>query len=134
MTHVVDEVSLIDVVTQRTRSLNLHSCAGGSPLAPDRLGAGCVDCHYGNGGVRGDEGDGSDGLGVLGWWSRESETPGEKLRKKADEALNYSNAVKLNQELLSYLFQGQMVGGSALNCTPPLWPLPCAPSMLRGGR
>ncbi|TNN72943.1 hypothetical protein EYF80_016872 [Liparis tanakae] len=52
MTHAV---SLIDEVMPRTRSLDLHSCAGGSPLAPDCCGAGCVDCHYESGGVHGHE-------------------------------------------------------------------------------
>ncbi len=67
-------MSLIDVATPR-RSLNLHSCAGGSPLAPGCCSAGCVDCHYGNGGVHGGGGDGSDGWGVLCWCSKESATP-----------------------------------------------------------
>lgn len=39
-----------------------------------------------------------------------------------------------NLNFMSYLFQGQVVGGSALSSTPPLRPLPCAPSMLGGGR
>ena len=58
------------------RSLDLHSCAGGSPQAPSCCGVECVDCHCGNGGARGDgEGDGNDGWGVLGWCSKGSVTP-----------------------------------------------------------
>lgn len=88
MTHVVDEASVIDAVMQR-RSLNLHSSAGGSPLAPDCLGACCVDCHYGSGDGHGDEVDGSDSWGVLGWCSKGSGTPEDdftkqKFRQRAD--------------------------------------------------
>lgn len=76
MTHAV---SLIDEVMLRTRSLNLHSCAGGSPLAPDCCGAGCVDCHYESGGVHGDEGDGCDGWSILGCCSKGSATPEDQF-------------------------------------------------------
>lgn len=89
MTHVVDEASLIAVATLRKRSLNLHSCAGGSLLGLGCCDAGCVDCHYGNDGVHGDEGDGNDGWGVLGWYSKGSAEPKDdfikrKFRQMAD--------------------------------------------------
>lgn len=153
MTHAVDEVSLIDVV--RMRNLNLHSCASGSPLVPNCCAAGCVDCHCGNGGVHGDEGDGNDGWGILGWCSKGSATPEDeftkqKFKKRADGfphgstelfwCIHYSSELEIggmneyNQKLLSYLFQGQVVGGSALSSTPSLRPLPCVPSMLGGER
>lgn len=84
MTHAEDGVSPVDIVTQSKRSLNLHSCAGGSPPAPNCHGAGCVDCHYGNGGVHGDEGYESDGWGVLGWCSKGSATPeDEEVKTKS---------------------------------------------------
>ena len=71
MTHAADKASAVDVVTLRRTSSDLHSCAGGSPLAPGRCSAGCVDCHSGNGGVRGGEGAGEpDGWVVLGWCSK----------------------------------------------------------------
>lgn len=82
MTHAVDKASPTDVVTPRT-SLNLHSCAGGSPLAPGHCSAGCVDCHYGNGGVHGDEGDDEfDGWGVLDQRSKGSATPEDNFIKQ----------------------------------------------------
>lgn len=64
MTHAEDVALLNDVAVLRRRSLNLHSCAGGSPLPPGCCSAGYVDCHYGNGGVHDDKGDESDGWGV----------------------------------------------------------------------
>lgn len=75
MTHVEDRVSPFDIVTRRKRSLGLHSCAGGSPPAPSCHGAGCADCHCGNGGAHGDGSYWSDGWGVLGWRSKGSATP-----------------------------------------------------------
>ena len=147
MTHAVDEVSRVDIVTQWTRSLNLHSCAGGFPLAPDCRDAGCVDCHYGNGGVHGDEGDVSDDWGVLLWCSKGSATPGDEsyLMQSAEGLTRRHNELSdvmswrrehkyAKSEMVSYLFQLQVVVGSALNSTPSLRPLPCAPSMLGGGR
>lgn len=133
MTHVVP---LIDVVMLRRRSLNLHSCAGGSPLVPGCCGAGCVDCHYGNGDVHGDEDDGNGGWGALGWHSRGSATPDDNfIGKGLDTAKTFPIEVLnvVNQNLLSYLLQRQVVGGSSLGSTPPFRPLHCAPSMLRGG-
>lgn len=82
MTHGADMVLLNDVVVLRRRSLNLHSCAGGSRLAPGRCSTGYVDCHYGNGGVRDDEGDESDGWGDLGQYSRWFATPVEDFNKQ----------------------------------------------------
>lgn len=75
MTHVEDGVSPFDIVMQTKMSLGLHSCAGGFLLAPNCHGAGCADCHCGNGGVHGDGGYWSDGWGVLGWSSKGSATP-----------------------------------------------------------
>lgn len=42
----------------RRRSLGLHSCAGEFPLGYGCRRNGCVDCHCGSGGGRGDEADG----------------------------------------------------------------------------
>ncbi|KAG7237698.1 hypothetical protein INR49_032144 [Caranx melampygus] len=72
MTHVVDKVSPNDVVMLWRRSLNPRSCAGESPLVLGCCSAGCVDCHYGNGGVHDDEeDDGCAGWAVLGQNSME---------------------------------------------------------------
>lgn len=77
MTHAADVVLINDVMVLRRRNLNLHSCAGGSRLAPGRCSTGYVDCHYGNGGVRDDEGDESDGWDVLGLCPKSFATPVE---------------------------------------------------------
>lgn len=82
MTHVADVALLNDVVVLRRRSLNLHSCAGGSHPAPGCCSTGYVDCHYGNGGVRDDEGDVSDCWGDLGQSSRSFATPVEDFNKQ----------------------------------------------------
>lgn len=37
---------------------------------PGCYDAGCAGCRYGNGGVHGDEGDGDESWGVLGWCPR----------------------------------------------------------------
>lgn len=58
----------VGVLTPRRRSLNHHSCAGGSPLVLGCCDACCADCRYGNGGDRGGEIGGSD----LGWYSERS--------------------------------------------------------------
>lgn len=81
MTHVVHEVSLIDAVTLRRRSLNLHSCAGGSLQAPGCCSVGCDDCHCGNGDVRVDEDDGNDGWLVRGLCSKAFATPEDIFMK-----------------------------------------------------
>lgn len=67
MTHV--EVSATGEVMQRKRNLNRHSCASASPPVPSCHGDGCGDCHCGNGGVHGADGDRVGCWGVLEWRS-----------------------------------------------------------------
>lgn len=93
MTHAVDEVSPNVAVMPSTRSLNRHSCAGGSPPAPDCCGAGCVDCHCGNGGVHANEGDGCDGWGIFGCRSKGSATPGEEFFTKTVKSALFAEAL-----------------------------------------
>lgn len=97
---MADKVSPVDEVTLR-RSLNLHSCAGGSPLVPGCRSAGCVDCHYGNGGVHADEEDGErDGWGVLGRCSRVSAAPARDfIKQRLRQTLEMSKTGELHCSL-----------------------------------
>lgn len=98
MTHVVDKVSPTDVVMPWRRSLNPRSCAGGSPLVLGCCSAGCVDCHYGNGGVHDDEeDDGCAGWVVLGQSSMESSTPENNCIKQTSGQMLESPSIKWSQ-------------------------------------